>query len=143
MTNAQKYMRDIYSRTKPGTLLHMIGRGNEVTPNRADNSTPPEQFLQASAFTMAKDKTFRPHKHITQVRTTDIAQESWIVILGSVEATLYDLNDEVLERVVLMPGDCSITFRGGHNYRALEDNTLVYEYKTGPYQGQEKDKVFI
>jgi hypothetical protein len=25
----------------------------------------------------------------------------------------------------------------------LEDNTLVYEYKTGPYEGQEFDKIFI
>ena len=24
-----------------------------------------------------------------------------------------------------------------------EDDTIVYEYKTGPYKGQENDKVFI
>ena len=136
-------MREIYSKTNPGTLLHMICRGDEVTSNRADNSTPPEQFLQASAFTMPKDKTFRPHKHLTQVRTTDITQESWIVIRGAVEATLYDLDDTVLEQVVLQAGDCSMTFKGGHNYKSLQDNTLIYEYKTGPYQGQEKDKTFI
>lgn len=136
-------MREITSKVKPGTLLHMIGRCAEVTPNRADNSTPSEQFLQVSAFSMSKDKTFKPHKHITQVRTTDIAQESWIVVKGSVEAILYDLDDTIIERVVLTPGDCSITFRGGHNYKSLEEDTLVYEYKTGPYQGQEKDKVFI
>jgi hypothetical protein len=23
------------------------------------------------------------------------------------------------------------------------DNTLVYEYKTGPYEGQKNDKVFL
>ena len=36
-----------------------------------------------------------------------------------------------------------MTFRGGHNYLCLEDDSLVYEYKTGPYYGQKKDKVFI
>ena len=36
-----------------------------------------------------------------------------------------------------------MTFEGGHNYEALENNTVVYEYKTGPYTGIENDKVFI
>ena len=92
---------------------------------------------------MEKGKTFRPHKHIKQVRTTDIAQESWVVIQGAVKAILYDLNDEIIEEVILRAGDCSITFKGGHNYEAIEEDTIVYEYKTGPYQGREKDKSFI
>jgi hypothetical protein len=25
---------------------------------------------------------------------------------------------------------------GGHTYQILEDDTIVYEYKTGPYEGQ-------
>ena len=36
-----------------------------------------------------------------------------------------------------------MTFQGGHTYEILEDDTIVYEYKTGPYKGQENDKVFI
>lgn len=44
---------------------------------------------------------------------------------------------------MLKPGDCSITLYGGHNYVSLEEHTLVYEYKTGPYLGQEKDKAFL
>ena len=36
-----------------------------------------------------------------------------------------------------------MTFEGGHNYEILEENTLVYEFKTGPYEGIDKDKVFI
>jgi hypothetical protein len=39
------------------------------------------------------------------------------------------------------PGDCSMTFQGGHNYLALEEDTVVYEYKTGPYYGHAMDKV--
>ena len=26
-----------------------------------------------------------------------------------------------------------MTFRGGHNYEILEKNTIVLEFKTGPY----------
>jgi hypothetical protein len=44
---------------------------------------------------------------------------------------------------ILHVGDASFTLEGGHNYEILEDNTLVYEYKTGPYEGQEMDKKFI
>lgn len=35
------------------------------------------------------------------------------------------------------------TLEGGHNYLINEENTLVYEYKTGPYEGQKMDKTFI
>ena len=36
-----------------------------------------------------------------------------------------------------------MTFRGGHTYTLLEDDTIVREYKTGPYKGIDMDKVFI
>ena len=44
---------------------------------------------------------------------------------------------------MIKQGDCSMTFEGGHTYTILEDDTVVYEYKTGPYQGQKMDKVFL
>jgi hypothetical protein len=38
-----------------------------------------------------------------------------------------------------------VKFNIGCGWRdlTLEDGTLVYEYKTGPYKGQENDKVFL
>ena len=48
------------------------------------------------------------------------------------------IGDEIIEK-----GDCSMTFEGGHTYTILEEDTVVYEYKTGPYTGIENDKVFI
>ena len=44
---------------------------------------------------------------------------------------------------ILKAGDASFTLYGGHTYEILEEDTLVYEYKTGPYEGQELDKTFI
>ena len=32
---------------------------------------------------------------------------------------------------------------GGHTYEILEEDTIVYEYKTGPYEGQSLDKTFL
>jgi hypothetical protein len=66
-----------------------------------------------------------------------------VVIKGSVKCHLYDTNGELLREEVIRQGDCSMTFEGGHTYTILEDDTVVYEYKTGPYQGQVNDKVFL
>lgn len=135
-------MEKIYSKVDPKVLLHLINKWSESMEKRV-NISPEDEYLQSACITMTKGQTFRPHKHIEQVRTTDIAQESWVVIKGKVKAILYDLDDTIIAERILEVGDCSMTFKGGHNYEALEDDTFVYEYKTGPYQGQEKDKVFI
>ena len=65
------------------------------------------------------------------------------VISGLVKVFFYDLDDALLYTTKLKPGDASITLEGGHTYEILSDETLVYEYKTGPYQGQALDKVFL
>ena len=56
---------------------------------------------------------------------------------------MYDLNDKLIGTEIINQGDCSMTFEGGHTYEILEENTVVYEYKTGPYTGVENDKVFL
>ena len=134
-------MQEFYS-TIDGRLLHVVNRKEDISSKRVD-ICPNDKYLQVSCFSLPKEKTFKPHKHIPLERSTDITQESWVVIQGKIKAILYDLDDTILEEVVLNRGDCSITFEGGHNYESLEDDTLVYEYKTGPYFGQKKDKVVI
>jgi len=114
-------------------------------PPERINLSPDSEFLQVATIRMGEGHTFKPHKHFWRQRPTHkrIPQESWIVIAGTVKAILYDLNDTILKSVMLKPGDCSITFQGGHNYVAMEPGTIVYEVKTGPYEGQENDKRFI
>tara|TARA_R110001592_G_scaffold357431_1_gene660781 strand:- start:821 stop:1240 length:420 start_codon:yes stop_codon:yes gene_type:complete len=136
-------MVEYYSKVDPTKLLHVVVRKEDLKPGRKD-IIPEEHFIQCSHLNMGKGKTFRPHRHIFKNRTRDIiAQESWIVIQGSVKCTFYDLNDTILVEPILYPGDASFTLEGGHNYEILEDNTLVYEYKTGPYEGQILDKTFL
>lgn len=134
-------MEKIYSKIEPGVLLHLVYRLEEVEGRT--NIAPDEEFLQLASIRMKKGQTFKAHKHIRVEKVTTIAQESWLVIKGSVECIFYDLDDTVIARPVLYPGDLSMTFRGGHNYLILEEDTIVYEYKTGPYLGQEMDKEFI
>ena len=136
-------MKKIISQVNPGKLLHIINRFDEI--GKRTDVAPEDQFIQLDTLRMEKGKTFRPHKHIWKPCQNPqvIAQESWVVIQGSVKVFLYDLDDTLLSEEIISQGDCSMTFEGGHTYEILEDNTVVYEYKTGPYQGVENDKVFL
>ena len=136
-------MKKIYSKVEPNKLLHIIVRKDDIVKGRTEVVSE-EHFIQCALLNMEKSKTFKPHKHIWKNRTRDvIAQESWVVIQGKVKCTFFDIDDNVISEPVLEVGDASFTLEGGHTYTILEDNTLVYEYKTGPYEGQENDKVFI
>lgn len=136
-------MEKIYSKVEPTKLLHVINRLDEI--NNRTEVVPEENFIQCATLKMEKGKTFPPHKHITKDRhyTEQIAQESWVVIRGSVKCIFYDLDDTIIATPTLYMGDASFTLYGGHTYEILEDDTIVYEYKTGPYEGQALDKTFI
>jgi len=69
-------------------------------------------------------------------------QEAWVVISGSINAVVYDTDEKLLARVFLGAGDCIVFFRGGHAMEVVKD-TLMYEFKNGPYFGQEADKRWI
>jgi len=137
-----KKMEKIYSRVD-GRLLHIINRIYEFEERK--EIIPKENFLQCATLKMEKGKTFPPHKHITKDRhySEQIAQESWVVIKGSVKCKFYDIDDSLIAEPILRQGDASFTLYGGHTYEILEEDTLVYEYKTGPYEGQKLDKIFI
>jgi len=132
-----------YSKVKKDLLLHIVNRIEDIE-NRED-IIPQNNFIQCATLRMDNGKTFRPHKHIKKERSykNKIAQESWVVIRGKVKCIFYDIDDSVLATPTLNPGDASFTLEGGHTYKILEDDTIVYEYKTGPYEGQKQDKVFL
>ena len=136
-------MEKIYSKIEPNKLLHIINRLAEIEGR--EDVVPEENFIQCATLRMPKNKTFPPHKHITKDRhyPSQIAQESWVVIKGRVRCKLYDIDDTLIAEPILGSGDASFTLYGGHTYEILEEDTIVYEYKTGPYEGQKLDKTFI
>jgi cupin fold WbuC family metalloprotein len=136
-------MIKIYSNQVPGKLLHLVSKSTDF--NGRIDVAPDDQFLQMAKIKMSKDKVFKPHQHIWKPSPTEqvIAQESWVVIKGSVKVLYYDIDGCFLTTEIIEQGDVSMTFEGGHSYEILEDDTIVYEYKTGPYCGIENDKVFI
>jgi len=114
-------MEKIYSKIN-GELLHMVHRLEDMVKSRIDVISD-DNFLQLAVMKMEEGKTFRPHRHIYKEVSYDkvIAQESWVVIRGKVKVFMYDIKGSEI----------------------LEDNTIAYEYKTGPYEGQALDKEFI
>lgn len=136
-------MKKIYSKKQPKLLLHIVNRLSEIKDRT--NVVPDENFIQCATLKMEKGKTFLAHKHIKKERhyKEQITQESWIVVKGKVKCYFYDIDDTIIATPILEAGDASFTLYGGHTYEILEDDTVVYEYKTGPYEGQSYDKQFI
>ena len=92
-------MEKIYSRVEPDKLLHIVNRLGEID-GRCD-VVPEDNFIQCASMKMNKGKTFPPHKHIIKDRhyPNQIAQESWIVIKGSVKCKFYDLDNPARHEV--------------------------------------------
>ena len=134
-------MKNIHSQVD-NTLLHTIYRESELVGDRED-FTSEDKYLQGAVIRFDKGKKFQAHQHIECVRTTDTTQETWVVIRGSVLVKYYDLNGDYLDEETINPGDCTITFAGGHSFEGMDDDTLVYEFKSGPYYGRDADKVML
>lgn len=137
-------MIKIYSRSDKEKLLHILFKKKDF--NKRQDLINPSEFIQVASLVLKKAQTFIPHKHIFKKASLDrdiIAQESWVVIRGKVKVDYYDTDDSFLDAFILDEGDCTVTLYGGHNYTSLTSDTLVYEFKTGPYDGQIKDKISI
>ena len=132
-----------------GELLHEVirplSRPSSITTLRREDFSDPSEFLQGAIIEIPPNHSFAPHVHLERERSFSNlrAQETWVVISGRVEVTYFTDNGTLLSKEILDAGDVSITFRGGHGYRTLTSDALVYEFKSGPYEGQEIDKAFI
>lgn len=130
---------DIYSKIKKNKLLHIFFKFNKNI-SRADLS-PKKEFLQASVIRFKKKKIIKSHYHLNHkvFKKKRPIQESWIVIKGKAKITFFDTNKKKLKTFLMEPGDISISFGGGHKLEILKTNSIIYEFKTGPYKGSSKD----
>ena len=135
-------MKKIFSKIDTSKLIACIINKNQINNYRQDLA-PEDEYLQVSARKFKKEVKVLPHKHLTNKRNITRTQEAWIIIEGSVEFELFDLNDKLLTRSSLFAGDCLVLFNGGHSLNVLDENTVMYEIKNGPYLGIEKDKINI
>lgn len=99
-----------------------------------------DEYMQVGTWGYDKDKELLAHSHNEVSREVLYTQEVLYIKKGSIEATIYDINDNLVEKFIAKEGDVVILLRGGHGYRILEDKTQVLEVKNGPYVGAEKDR---
>jgi len=137
-------MKELKSKKNNNKILHIVLKSKDIKDNRLDLISP-DNFLQSAALKFDKGKKFEAHRHLWKENNIDksIAQESWVVIKGKIKVLYFDEDETFLQDEILEAGDITITLEGGHAYEILEDDTLVYEFKTGPYEGQIKDKVYF
>ena len=105
-----------------------------------EDLTDKNKFLQVSLLNLKKDMNFSPHVHLRHVKKTYISSEAWIVISGKLRVIFYDLDKSKVYEDVLKRGDISILFEGGHVFKPLTKNTIIFEIKNGPYLGPIKEK---
>jgi mannose-6-phosphate isomerase-like protein (cupin superfamily) len=139
-------IHEIHSKSsiRRGNILHKIVRFDDFPEEGREDLSDNHAPLQVAMITAPPEKEFKAHRHLLKEQDTQArTQEAWVVIRGCVEVDYYDTDDKLLETHTLLPGDCSVTYAGGHAYRMTKHGAKVYEFKTGPYHGQTEDKVFI
>lgn len=104
------------------------------------NISPENEFLQIGLISLLEKNELAPHKHLKNIRKTNITQEAWVLIKGSVSSQIYDLDNRLLKKLKLEFGDILVLFRGGHSFKKLKKDTIIYEIKNGPYFGSKKDQ---
>ena len=132
-------MERVYSKVNKDTLVLALMRYDEISEYRTDLS-PDDEYLQISGRKLEKGLKVKAHKHIPIERKTNITQEAWVVFEGCIKGTFYDLDDSVLYETKIGKGDVIVLFRGGHSLEVLDEDTIFYEFKTGPYNGTKSDK---
>jgi hypothetical protein len=129
----------IYSKKDKDKLIFSLFRFSEITERRTDLS-PDEEILQVCGRKMNQGVFVPAHRHLETNRNTNLTQEAWVLLKGKVKAIFYDLDDSYLCKRIINSGDVVVLYRGGHALEVLEDDTIFYEFKNGPYHGVEKDK---
>lgn len=130
-------MEKIFSAVDPSMLLHVIMNTAAVSADRIDLS-PSEEFLQLSVVPLKAGRGVKPHRALPRRLGGDgPVQESWIVMRGAIDVSLFDVDGTLLATRSLPAGWLLVTFRGGHGFSASDENTTLIECKLGPYVGRD------
>jgi mannose-6-phosphate isomerase-like protein (cupin superfamily) len=134
-----KNMKSFFSKKQKEVLLYVINEYESITDKRKDLS-PENECLQVSCKKLYKGNSFIPHRHLPLERNTLQTQETWVILEGKILARFYDIDNSFYAEHTLKSGDCVVAYNAGHSFEVIEDNTILYEIKNGPYYGMEKDK---
>jgi cupin fold WbuC family metalloprotein len=103
-----------------------------ATPRRRKNAnlhasseTPCQRFFNA----LCADTYVRPHRH-----AQDSKDETLVLLRGTLGAVIFKEDGTVVSADILLPGMIAdVPFNTYHTWIALEDGTVFFETKAGPY----------
>lgn len=99
------------------------------------------EFIQAGVWGhYEKGKELQAHIHHEFERTCSRTYEVLYIISGSIEASIYDLDEKLVKKLDMKQGEMLILLACGHGYRITMDDTTVLEVKNGPYAGADRDR---
>ena len=111
--------------------------------NNRTNLTEPSQIIQASLINMTRFQSVPRHEHLPIERYTTGTGEGWLVLNGSVEAEIFDIDQTSLGKYILKKFDMILMFNGGHSLYATKKNSVIFEFKNGPFKGSDSDKIYF
>jgi len=124
-----------------GTLYALIFRHQLAVGDGVKFLTPDDYPLQVGLIERKQGYAFRPHIHNDLHYNVNTTQEFLYVERGSIRATIYSHDWEVVAKIELGAGDFMLSVAGGHSFEVLDDVRLV-EVKQGPYPGDKYAKRF-
>ena len=130
-------MEKIYSRINKNKLLHTISKKINLNKNRSD-MTCPNVPLQVSRINLACSK-IKAHSHKTKTFSKKKIEqnECWIVLKGTINVSLFDIDKTNIKNVTLRKGSILITRFGGHSINKSSIDSELIEIKLGPYIGND------
>ena len=97
--------------------------------------------LQWGTMRYNEGLVLQPHVHKRVNRQGKYRTHEFLFIVrGRLEATFYTLERKFIISKVLEAGDYVCLYSGGHGFKVLEDDTVFFEIKHGPFIGTELDK---
>ena len=130
---------EIFSNT--GQLIARLVKSESLwhNPGLAFWSSESE-FIQVGTWAHPEGTKLPAHIHNVFPREGLRTQEAVYVVQGSLQATLFDDDGELVTEIAMKAGDLLICLTGGHGYSINEPGTRVLEIKNGPYSGPELDR---
>ena len=111
--------------------------------NSRVNLTEPNQIMQVSLARMSQFHSVQKHKHLPIERSTIGTSEGWLVLKGRFEVEIFDTDHTSVGKFYLKKLDMILTFNGGHSLYATKHNSIICEFKNGPFKGSDSDKIYF
>ncbi len=119
-------------RTFDSTFLDALSAEAAASPRRRKNANlhtkmdyPSQRFFNA----LCADTYVQPHRHVEASK-----DETLVLLRGTLGAVIFNEDGQVASAQILLPGMIAdVPFNTYHTWIALEDGTVFFEAKAGPY----------